>query len=280
MGDVGSLNLQISKIVDTIVKRHHSNKPGRHVLLGDNFYPDGVHSKNDPQWNRFFNVFKSMFNHTIPIYAILGNHDYVGNPYSQVNSQFWIMPHMYYSRRVSKELCLIFIDTQLLDYGIRGESEMYSNFAEKIAMIHGQDPDVVRNQQLMWLKCVLNIHKDAKYKVVFGHYPIVSCGAYTDNLLLADLLLPIFQKYKVTAYISGHDHNMQHISRNITDSYTLNQFIVGCSSSDRSYDEASISPYCKYFGVHPGYAQISSSNKKFSVTFRDSNGSSLYQFKF
>ena len=45
--------------------------------------------------------------------------------------------------------------------------------------------------------------------------------------------MPIFEKYKVDAYISGHEHNIQYIKRNISKEYTFHQFIVGSSSETR-----------------------------------------------
>ena len=45
--------------------------------------------------------------------------------------------------------------------------------------------------------------------------------------------MPIFEKYKVDAYISGHEHNIQYIKRKISNEYTFHQFIIGSSSENR-----------------------------------------------
>src|SRR4051794_19915074 len=42
------------------------------VLLGDNFYPNGVGSTDDPQWETAFKKPYETVN--VPFYAVLGNH--------------------------------------------------------------------------------------------------------------------------------------------------------------------------------------------------------------
>ena len=43
----------------------------------------------------------------------------------------------------------------------------------------------------------------------------------------------LFEKYKINAYVSGHEHNIQYINRQINKEYAFNQLIVGCSSENR-----------------------------------------------
>ena len=45
------------------------------VLLGDNFYEDGVASVDDPQWQTKFE--DPYANIDLPFYAVLGNHDHM-----------------------------------------------------------------------------------------------------------------------------------------------------------------------------------------------------------
>eukprot|EP00922_Rhytidocystis_sp_ex-Travisia-forbesii_P007817 GHVS01011572.1.p1 GENE.GHVS01011572.1~~GHVS01011572.1.p1 ORF type:complete len:454 (+),score=54.48 GHVS01011572.1:93-1364(+) len=75
----------------------------RYVLaLGDNFYPHGVKSSDAPDWQVLTDLFGQKSLQQIPFYAILGNHDYHTNPYSQIarhylhSSQRWYMPNYWY----------------------------------------------------------------------------------------------------------------------------------------------------------------------------------------
>lgn len=47
--------------------------------------------------------------------------------------------------------------------------------------------------------------------LMVGHYPVFSSGEHGDTDELLVYLLPMIQKYKVSAYISGHDHIAEHL---------------------------------------------------------------------
>ena len=50
---------------------------------------------------------------------------------------------------------------------------------------------------------------------------------------LYDLLINLFKKYKIKAYISGHEHNIQYINQQFNN-YNFKQIIIGSSSENRS----------------------------------------------
>ncbi len=49
----------------------------------------------------------------------------------------------------------------------------------------------------------------ADFLFVLGHYPIYSIGESGNTQCLIDRLNPLLHKHNVTAYIAGHDHNLQ-----------------------------------------------------------------------
>lgn len=175
------------------------------VLLGDNFYPSGVSSTSDPQWQSAFVVPYASVD--APFYAVLGNHDYGGNgagtnfllgnhqvAYSKVNPK-WRMPNHHYHWRL-------------------GEVEFFA--ADTNRSMFGLDA-AERTDFTNWLSS-----STAKWKIVFGHHPYKSSGPHGnagnyDGLALVPIadgtgvksfLEDVFCG-RVDFYFSGHDHNIQ-----------------------------------------------------------------------
>ncbi|MBF0383934.1 MAG: metallophosphoesterase, partial [Magnetococcales bacterium] len=82
-----------------------SGKPDFVLLLGDNFYNNGVVSIDDPQWQeKFEKIYKGSQLQNIPFFAVLGNHDYRQSSDAQVlyttqgkGSRRWQMPDKFFS---------------------------------------------------------------------------------------------------------------------------------------------------------------------------------------
>lgn len=64
------------------------------------------------------------------------------------------------------------------------------------------------NRQLVWLQERLALSK-ADFLLVAGHYPVWSVSEHGPTQCLLQNLNPLLKKYKATAYLCGHDHNLQ-----------------------------------------------------------------------
>ena len=51
----------------------------------------------------------------------------------------------------------------------------------------------------------------SRIKFVVGHHPTRSNGDHGPNVDLIEHLEPVLQSYGVTAYFSGHDHDLEHL---------------------------------------------------------------------
>lgn len=211
IGDWGDLSDQ------NIIKYFESFKNVDFYLLGDNFYPNGVESVKDEQWDK---KFKTLFPKQSKKYCCLGNHCYLGNVFAQIEYTFqtnngnWNLPYFYHDV-IDNENSVhsFFIDTQLFATDITvflSKSCGISNekLQQYFALVYQ-----LKEKQLTWLDETLSKSK-CKWKIICGHYPIRSNGPHQVSSELQLLLEPIIKKHSVDFYVSGHEHNTQAISKN------------------------------------------------------------------
>lgn len=194
------------ELADMMDLAGHVVEPEFIVSTGDNFYPNGVASIQDPYWiSSYENIYTgpSLF---CPWYVILGNHDYRGNYQAQIDythiSQRWNMPSQYYFKDIKADdgatARLVFIDTTPLN------DEYYEE--AKYAKVHGQDTTA----QLHWIDEVLDVEVD--WKIVVGHHPFYTGGKRKeDKMWVRSHVEELLTKHKVHLYLAGHEHDLQHI---------------------------------------------------------------------
>jgi 3',5'-cyclic AMP phosphodiesterase CpdA len=257
-------------VADQMIVYARQTHPAFIITTGDNFYQEGVRSVNDPHWNlSFTHVYKEL-TRDYDWYPVLGNHDYEGrgNPkaeidYQQVNPR-WHMPFFYSTMVVStadsQRVRFLFIDTSPF-------SSLYYKPGE-YPMIVQQDTA----QQRRWIETTLANARE-EWKIVVGHHPVYSAGCEHGNTPeLIRTLQPLLKKYKVQAYISGHEHNMQHLQPAHSD---VDYFVCGNGSD--------IIPVCQFertrFGAGiPGFADLAIRNDSLFLTFIDKDGQVKYHY--
>lgn len=179
VGDVGDGTDAIAKGV----ARVHATAPLDAIILtGDNFYPCGVNSATDPKWA----VIAPLAALHLPIYPVLGNHDYCGNVAAQVGAKQWTMPAKEYALR-NPVADFAMLDT---DPYVMGRSRD----AEK-SLVRFLD------------------HSTAKWRIAVGHHTIVSSGwhGYFRRAERRRLqrLVPFLRREKVDLWVCGHDHHLE-----------------------------------------------------------------------
>lgn len=178
-------------------------KPQALALLGDNFY-GGLDGKgvDSPRWD--MNV-ESMYPASAlpcPMFAMLGNHDYDDEKdgrsvaaqlaYRQhaPNSR-WTMPSKWYRFELGDRkpvASFVVIDTNL---GSLSADE--------------------RKQQSAFIATELAKPRTAPWLFVLGHHPVFSDGSHGDTPGLKQQLEPLLRTHHVDLYLSGHDHDLQHL---------------------------------------------------------------------
>jgi Predicted phosphohydrolases len=257
-------------VANQMLDRARQHPPAFIITTGDNFYQQGVRSVSDPHWKESFTDVYKELTRTVDWYPVLGNHDYQGCgaphaqiEYRQVNPR-WHMQNFYYTLVASlpdnKKVRFVFIDT----------SPFSTHYYTTRRYPYLTKQDTV--QQKRWIDSILANTRE-EWKIVVGHHTVYSGGHEHGNTAeLMALLIPMFQKYKVQAYLCGHDHNLQHLRPE--GSYT--DYIVSGAGSDL-YSVGSL-PESKFGRAVPGFADITFRNDSMYLQFIDKDGHLIYSY--
>lgn len=244
------------------------------VSCGDLFHYQGVQSVSDPL---FISNFESVYPHgelQCPWYGVLGNHEYRGDTqavidYTQV-SRRWNMPSRYYSIVLpvndddphTDSVRLTFIDTTPLISKYRASPEY--------ADAHEIEADSV---QLRWLDSTLNAATE-KWQVVIGHHPVYSYDkkADSESIELREKLEPIFRRYGIDTYLSGHIHTFQHLRNGDGIDYAVN----ASASLGRKPIEGEMTVYSS---PSTGFALLQFDSDRMRYSLVDSDGRIEYFFE-
>ncbi|XP_031558050.1 tartrate-resistant acid phosphatase type 5-like [Actinia tenebrosa] len=276
VGDAGGFNYApyYTKNLENVAKQMGKTAKKTHakfvIGLGDNFYWKGVKDVHDFRFNATFeNIFRAPSLHRTKWYMLAGNHDYLGNVSAQIAytkvSRRWHFPDFYYTtvHRIGgtcKTVQIVTIDTTLLCYKGGG---IYPG----------------KREQYRWLNEILR-NSEADYLVVAGHHPVYSIGMHGSNVCLNDKLRPLLEKYDVTAYLSGHDHNMQHFKP----LYSNVHYLVSGSASNHNqlqYNKHKVPLNSLRFfnGKTGGFTLLQATPRHLTVSFIGSHGKILHTEK-
>lgn len=171
------------------------------LALGDNVYPHG-----DPGTfnERIFQPYQALFRQGVRFLPVLGNHD-VKAGFGDQQLAYWGVPP-YYSVKLGKpgsDVEIFGLDTTAIIPGYLGDEPR----ASVVSAQRGKE-------QMFWLENAL-ANSTASMKVVMGHYPLFSKGAYAKvkRLLwqrtLEAKLAPILRQHQVDLYLAGHEHHYE-----------------------------------------------------------------------
>lgn len=264
------------------------------LLLGDNFYEEGVTSVESVRFDASFEeVYKLEDFADIPFNVIAGNHDWLGSVQAQIDysskSSRWNFPSEWYSLDYSwaaddgspRSAQILMIDTVVL----AGNNELVCQGCELLG------PADTNRSVAQWKWIEKNLQSStADFLYVAGHYPMYSVGDDGTVGLLVERLLPLLKEHGAH-YLCGHDHMAQHIhmegvhqfqngmgmeccyGRSNLDSVP-NRFIkYYISGKNATGDHVGPAPDNKVFG---GFNSISFGDEAATVLYHNHDGDILY----
>ncbi|HVG26321.1 MAG TPA: metallophosphoesterase [Acidobacteriaceae bacterium] len=186
--------------------------PGALWLLGDNWYGNMGTGFDSPRWQRQYEQMYPRSHFPGPTYAVLGNHDYEFKVSSKVDLQLgyaahtpgtrWSMPNRWYTFKYpEKDPVVTFI---CLDTNLPGSKSDF--FPWSFTMKKDQ-----RDEQDTWFRAELAKPRSTPFVAVVAHHPLYTNGIHKDNHLLIKDWDALIRQYKVDFWISGHDHDLQHL---------------------------------------------------------------------
>lgn len=246
------------------------------MLIGDNFYEYGVTDVNDP---RFEQTYQATFPDDLtnlldmPMYIQTGNHDYRGNVTAEIvytdTQNRWILPSLWY--KIERSFSDFSVDILMID----------TNCLKSDQSIDEPD-DVVasrRTEQYQWIEDELSA-STADYIVVSGHHPVWSIAEHGPTSELVDNLLPLLNKYGVSLYINGHDHQLQLIKDLDTGiQYVTSGAATVPNPSRKHRDDLADNTVLEFYWAEPlgmgGYTQLIFDNDSLKVLLLDATDDSI-----
>jgi hypothetical protein len=222
------------------------------LMLGDNFYNNGVHPPRNGVWDKAFErKFEEPYAQLgdLQFWAVAGNHDWHGGRDS-------VDTEVAYSRHSARWRMPAY------DYAVPDLPDWLHIYALDTVVLLA-DVDIGQRERARAALCGA-----PGWRIVMGHHPIYSTGPHAgpsgENADARDALLPLFTECGVDLYLAGHEHHQEHLQAG-----DLHQIVEGAAGKLRNVSKrVSITPSRQLFGASRfGFAILEISPQAIAVEF-------------
>jgi len=258
VGDTGWANATLDLVVDRMNRSGEELGFSFVLLLGDNFYRDGVESDTDPMWTTHFEQAFGGPDLDVPFYAALGNHDHNGNVRAQVEytdrETRWTMPGTYYAFTRPA--------------GGGREAEFF--VLDSSSLIEGR---LACREQLRWLEQKL-ASSTAEWKIVVSHHPLRSSGEHGGSSVMRGHIEDLVAARGVALVLSGHDHDLE--LQETVRGYL--QVVSGAGASTRAVGRWS--EWTRFASERPGFAWVGIDGDEMWIALIEAAAGPVYSRRF
>lgn len=249
-------NADLQRAVAQAMAAQAAQEPISAVLTtGDNFYPNGVESAEDPRWVHTFERVYAAKSLQVPWVASLGNHDHDSTAQAEIDYAAkskgrWVMPARYYARHFpAQDIRVVVLDACSLSP--LWNRRYYSAEAE-------------RETAAQWAWVESELAKPARWKVVVGHLPLRNDGFHSTEPEYTRRLVPLLEKHRVQLYLNGHNHHAELVK-------AKGVAYVTCGNGSDLYP---IGPGrgSEFIGAYPGFTALDFGPEELVIRFFDADG--------
>lgn len=249
-------NADLQRAVAQAMAAQATKEPITAVLTtGDNFYPNGVESANDPRWTHSFEQVYAAKSLQVPWVASLGNHDHDSTAQAEIDYAAkskgrWVMPARYYAHHFpAQDIRVIVLDACSL-------SPMWNR---RYFSAEGE-----KETAAQWAWAEAELAKPARWKVVVGHLPVRDHGFHATEPEYTRRLSPLLEKHHVQLYLNGHDHHAELVKEK-------GVAYVTCGNGSDLYPIGSAQG-AEFIGAYPGFTALDFDSEELAIRFFDAEG--------
>ena len=275
-GDSGTGGLEQYQIAQAMEEVCQTRRVDALLMLGDNFYMDGVASTDDPQWQeKFEKPYGLPCLSQLSVHPVLGNHDYRKSPAAQIDyskkNPRWRMPGRFWRVDFGDIVRVAGLDSNRFDFCLSPKWCVFDFFLrqfplERRLQSEAGQPGAIQAEA-----------PEPVWRVAMAHHPLASSdakGRSHSGGALGFFVQP-FACARVDVWLSGHAHLLE---RRVPEQCRTQLIVSGGGGGDLG-SVAPANPEVAFVAPAFGFAELVFDKRQLRGRFIGSNGQVLHEWQ-